>query len=228
MTIIQPPKLPDPKQCERSAREVNDAFPAPTPTGGRSSGGAAELGVIISGVIDYISGKSKEKECLKQQDIQYQKALSEYTEQIQSSNLSSWDTFVSSAWNLAKHIVSVESVIDMHEAQRSQQMEQFERNVEIFKERHVPRVEAPPIVEASPILQARPAPITPQFVYIQGVWMGPGGSVQSHYDPTNCVGGPGSGGGGGDGNGIDRGPSSGNGVNICMEFNDGHKSCTRY
>jgi hypothetical protein len=56
----------------------------------------------------------------------------------------------------------------------------------------------------------RPAPITPQFFYSQGQWVGPMGVIQDHYDQSNCGPMPGSGnsnGGGGNDNGVDSGRS---------------------
>jgi len=57
----------------------------------------------------------------------------------------------------------------------------------------------------------RPAPVTPQFVWSNGHWVGPQGVIQDHYDPSNCGGGGCGGGGGGDGNGIDHGPGGSGG-----------------
>jgi hypothetical protein len=114
----------------------------PVPTAGRSSGGAAELGTILSGVFGYLFGKSKEKECLNQQKMQYEKELKEYNFQA--------ETYVSGV-NL----------------KRSEKTGKFSR------EKPGSRVAAPIIERA-----LRPAPITPQFVNIQGRWMGQNGIVQ--------------------------------------------------
>ncbi len=81
--LPEAPVAPESKVCELGAREVNDSFPPPLPTGGRSSGGAAELGTVIAGIISYLSGKSAEKNCIAEQQIQYQKDLAHYNKAVE-------------------------------------------------------------------------------------------------------------------------------------------------
>jgi len=71
-----------------------------------------------------------------------------------------------------------------------------------------------PEPEPAPVSPPRPTPITPQFVNVQGRWMGPQGVVQDHYDPSNC--------GGGNNNGNDHGVSLGNdrGLDLCFSSSD--------
>ena len=172
MTTLQPPKKPDPKQCQLDARTVNEALPMPVPTAGRSSGGAAELGTILSGVYNYLSGKSKEKDCLKQQEMQYQKEVKEYNFQA--------ETYIS-----------------------TKQLQKNEKTGKFNRAQPAPIVE--PVPEPVFVPAPRPAPITPQFVNVQGQLIGKNGVVQEWIGggwPDNSS---------GSSNGIDRDSSGSTG-----------------
>jgi hypothetical protein len=73
-----PPVAPEANKCQMDARDVSNGFPPPAPSRYGDCSGPGGMAAVMGGIYNYFSLKSKEKDCLKEQNEQYQKDLQKY------------------------------------------------------------------------------------------------------------------------------------------------------
>ena len=129
-----------------------------------------------------------------------------------------WGVLAKVSEQLFKDTIGAQQCMDTQDQQHSQKMEQYIANVKKYQAEKAAKLVQPleptPIIEPVPVPvpapAPRPAPITPQFVNVQGRWMGQNGVVQDWGGNM----GPGC---SGNENGIDRDSSGATGCHNDLE-----------
>lgn len=137
-----------------------------------------------------------------------------------------WSTLFKVGHKFAIDTFNAQECLDNQNEVYSQQMQQYEENIKTFVEQHSTPVSPPEVPELKPELtlaQAKPASVTAEFDYAR--FHGMHGVYQDKYGNPITPGGY-----GGTGRYENSGDqtSSGRSVEICIELDSGHKSCSRY